>query len=177
MNVLSADFTELYRRHLCRHSQFGINVIHLLSVLGTYLAVYGILYCLVQAAGAFLAGRGVLDEAAPSKLVLVVLAVPYLAVLAFNVPARVFAVNLLFMALFFGLFVVLPDVPWWAYVLAIPVCYEIQAWSHKVYDKATDMTEWNRKYPKGFALFVLLSVYELPILLNYLCFGKEDWCA
>ena len=40
MNVLSADFQELYERHLCRHSQFGINVAHLACVVGTYLAYF-----------------------------------------------------------------------------------------------------------------------------------------
>jgi hypothetical protein len=39
------------------------------------------------------------------------------------------------------------------------------------------MTEFNRKYKKGFVLFVLLSVYELPILLNYLCFDGDNATA
>jgi hypothetical protein len=37
------------------------------------------------------------------------------------------------------------------------------------------MTAFNAKYRKGPALFVLLSLYELPILLNYLVFGRRDW--
>jgi hypothetical protein len=175
MNVLSANFYELYRRHLCRHSQFGINVIHLLAVVGTYLAIYGLVYAVVQLVGAFLAARGIDYEPAAGRWVLVALTVPYLAILAFNVPLRVFVVNVLFIGLFFAVFFALPELPWWAYLVAVPVIYKIQAWSHKVYSKEMDMTEWNQKYPKGFALFILLSVYELPILLNYLCFGKKDW--
>jgi hypothetical protein len=37
------------------------------------------------------------------------------------------------------------------------------------------MTEFDKKYWKGATLFILLSLYELPILLNYLCFGRKDW--
>jgi hypothetical protein len=160
MNVLSVNFYELYRRHLCRHSQYGINSIHLLAVVGIYLAIYGLIYGLVK-----------------SEWVLVALAVPYLAVLALNIPVRVFVVNVAIIALLFIAVLTLPEVPWWAYLLAVPILYKIQAWSHKVYSKEMDMTEFNQRYPKGFALFVVLSVYELPILLNYLFFGKKDWCT
>ena len=62
-----------------------------------------------------------------------------------------------------------------AYVLAVPLLYKVQAWSHKVYNVARDMTEFNTKYKKGFALFVLLSIYEMPLLLNYLVFDKNNW--
>jgi hypothetical protein len=160
MNVLSVNFQELYERHLCRHSQLGINVIHLAAVVGTYLALYGLLYGLV-----------------PSAWALVGVAVPYLAVLAVNVPGRVFLVNVLFIALLFAAFFALPRLPFWAYLVAIVVCHRLQSWSHKVYSKERDMTAFNKKYQKGFVLFVLLSVYELPILLNYLFFGRRDWCA
>ena len=160
MNVLSVNFQELYDRHLCRHSQFGINVIHLASVIGTYLALYGILYGLVS-----------------SAWVLVALAAVYLTILAFNIPIRVLLVNATFLGLFFAAFFALPSLPWWWYIIGIVVFYKIQAWSHKVYSKERDMTDFNKKYPKGFALFILLSIYELPILLYYLFFGKKDWCA
>jgi hypothetical protein len=160
MNVLSANFRELYERHLCRHSQFGINVIHLACVIGTYLSLYGLLRCLV-----------------PSEWAVLAVALPYLSVLAFNVPFRVLVANVLFLAAFFAALFALPVLDWWWYVLAIVVLYKVQNWSHKLYPKERDMTEFNKKYPKGFALFVLLSVYELPILLNYLLFGKRDWCA
>jgi hypothetical protein len=159
VNVLSVDFQELYKRHLCRHSQFGINVAHLACVVCTYLALYGLLYGLCR-----------------SPWVLAVV-VPYLAVLAANVPVRVFLVNVVFLGLFFAAFFALPALPWWAYLVAVVVFYKLQAWSHKVFNRETDMTDFNKKYQKGFALFVLLSIYELPILLNYLFFGKRDWCT
>ncbi len=171
MNPLSADFKELYQRHLCRHSQFGINVEHLFCVIGTYLALYGLL---CWAAFALLPAEYALW--APAAF-----ALPYLGVLAPNLPRRVFVVALVFMALFFAVFFALvwaglPTWPVWIYPLAVLVFYKLQAWSHKVYSKESDMTYFNKKYPRGAALFVLLSVYELPILLNYLFFGKRDWC-
>ncbi len=30
------------------------------------------------------------------------------------------------------------------------------------------MTEFNKKYTKGFVLFVVLLLFEVPLLLNYL---------
>jgi hypothetical protein len=160
LSVLSADFGELYRRHLCRHSQYGINVIHVLSVIGVYLGLFALLYQLVQ-----------------SEWVLLGITVPYLLILVFNLPFRVFVVNLLVMGLIVLGAAALPEVSWWWYLPGIVLSYKIQVWSHRIYTKEQDMTEFKKKYPKGFALFVLLSVYELPILLNYLCFGRRDWCA
>jgi hypothetical protein len=159
MNILRVDFPELYRRHLCRHSQFGINVAHVVSVLGTYLSLCGLVYALV-----------------PSPWPMVAIVVPYLAILAFNIPFRVFLVNALFLVLIFATFLVLPPLPIWTYPIGVLLFYELQLVSHKVYTRETDMTEFNQKYPKGFVLKVLLSIYELPILLNYLFFGKKDWC-
>jgi hypothetical protein len=158
MSVLHADFQELYRRHLCRHSQFGINVAHLVSVVGTYLALFGLIYALVR-----------------SESVVIAVTVPYLVVLAFNVPFRVFLVNVLFMASVFAALFALPQVSAWWCLPALVVFHRIQVWSHKYYTRESDMTEFNKKYHKGLGLFVLLSVYELPILLNYLFFGKDDW--
>jgi hypothetical protein len=37
------------------------------------------------------------------------------------------------------------------------------------------MTEFNRKYSKGSVLFIILLFYEVPIVLNYLVFGRKDW--
>jgi hypothetical protein len=160
MNVWGTDFGELYRRHLCRHSQFGINLIHVLSVVGVYLGLFALLYALVQ-----------------SEWVLLAVAVPYLLILAFNLPFRVFVVNVLVMGLIVLGASSLPELSFWWYILGIVLSYKIQVWSHRIYTKETDMTEFNKKYRKGFALFVLLSVYELPILLNYLCFGRRNWRA
>jgi hypothetical protein len=171
VNVWSVDFKELYQRHLCRHSQFGINVEHLLCVIGTYLALYGLL---IWTACALLPPQYALW--APLAV-----AVPYLAVLAPNLPLRVFLTALVFLALFFAVLFLLveeglPTWPVWIYPFAVVVFYKLQAWSHKIYSRESDMTYFNKKYPKGFGLFILLSIYELPILLNYLFFGKRDWC-
>ena len=159
MNLFRINFRELYERHLCRHSQIGINVIHLASVIGVYLALFAIV--------AWLLGS--------NYWLLSVLTVPYFATLAFNVPFRVLAASVVFMALVFGLLVSLPQMPIWLSVILIVVSHKVQTWSHKVYDKEMDMTEFNKKYRKGAMLFVLLLVYELPILLNYLLFGRRNW--
>ena len=42
MNILRINFDELYRRHLCRHSEFGINVLHIVSVWGVYLSLLAV---------------------------------------------------------------------------------------------------------------------------------------
>jgi hypothetical protein len=47
MSLLRVEFNELYARHLCRHSQLGINVIHLIALFAIWYAVYGLLYWLV----------------------------------------------------------------------------------------------------------------------------------
>jgi len=160
MNILSVNFQELYQRHLCRHSQLGINVDHVMSVLGTYVALCGLFYAL----------------GAPEWMVLLAM-VPYLAILAFNIPLRVFLVTVLFLGFVFPASSALPRLPFWCYPVMIFLLYKVQAWSHKIYTRQTDMTEFNKKYRKGITLFLLLSIYELPILLNYLFFGKKDWCT
>jgi hypothetical protein len=158
MNLFKVNFSELYDRHLCRHSQFGINVIHIMAVLGIYFCLYAILYRLNSLAWPLLGVAGV-----------------HLAILALNVQLRVLVGTVVFLAMVIALVLSLPTLPAWAYALAIYPFYKIQAWSHKVYNLERDMTEFNKKYRKGFALFVLLSVYEVPILLNYLVFDKNNW--
>jgi hypothetical protein len=158
MNPLRANFSELYRRHLCRHSEFGINVAHIVSVVGTYLALFGLIYGLVH-----------------SEWVVVALTIPYLAVLLLNIPLGVFVVNAAFMGLIMAAAFALPEISWWWYLPALFVFHRIQIWSHRFYTRELDMTKFSTKYRKGFALFVLLAVYELPILVNYLFFGRSDW--
>jgi hypothetical protein len=156
MNPLRANFQELYQRHLCRHSEYGINVAHLATVVGTYLSLFGIVY--------WLSG---------SWLVLLAIPIPYLAVLAPNLPPRLWVAVVAFLGLLFTLFYALPELPVWLYAVLTVLLYKIQAWSHKVYTVERDMTEYNKKYKKGPALFVLLSVYELPLLLYYLLFDTS----
>lgn len=157
MNPLRANFAELYQRHLCRHSQFGINVIHLVAVIGTYWALYG---CALSLIGSIWPLLG--------------LAAAYLCILLCNIPMRLFFLTLVVMGLFFTLLVMLPTLPFWVYLLTIYTLYKVQDWSHRIYDRAYDMTEFNQKYPKGFALFILLSTYELPIQLNALVLDSRD---
>jgi hypothetical protein len=159
LNILKVNFQELYERHLCRHSQFGINVIHLATVIGSYLGVFGLAAALVDI-----------------PWVLLAIPVPYFAVLAVNVPVRVLLASVLFVAGFFALFFALPALPVWLCLVLIVLSHWIQNWSHKIYDKERDMTEFSKKYKKGPVLFVLLSLYELPILLNYLIFDRKNWC-
>ena len=152
MNPLRANFAELYQRHLCRHSQFGINVLHLISLLGMYWGLYG---CALDLLGTVWPLLG--------------LAAAYVGILAINVPVRVFLLTLVVMILFFALLLTLPLLPFYIYLLTLYPFYKLQAVSHRFYDKTYDMTEFNHKYPKGAALFILLSTYELPIQLNALC--------
>jgi hypothetical protein len=108
--------------------------------------------------------------------VLPVLATAYLGVMAPNLPLRVLLATALFLGIFLTPLFLLPPMPSWiiaVLVVAIGVCYKLQAWSHRIFNVEYDMTEFNRKYPKGSTLFVVLLFYEVPIVLNYLVFeGK-----
>jgi hypothetical protein len=158
MSLLRVDFGELYARHLCRHSQFGINVIHLAALFGVWYGVYGIVYALVRV------------EWVPAAL-----AAGYLILVALNAPVRVWAATAVFLALFVAAVLYLPELPIWVYAVMIPVCYELQSLSHKVFTAAADMREFDQKYPKGFVLFVILLIYEVPLVLNYLLFDRKNW--
>ena len=161
LSLLHIDFQDLYQRHLCRHSQFGINVVHLAALIGVWGGVYGFLYSLI-----------------PYEWLPISLALAYLAVVAVNAPVRVSLVTAVFMGAFVATLLSLPQLPlWalWAYLLLIVVCYKIQSWSHKVFSTAKDMTEYDSKYPKGFVLFIVLLFYEVPFALNYLVFDKRNW--
>jgi len=160
LSLVHVEFSELYARHLCRHSQFGINMAHLIALFGVWFGVYGALLWLFR------------TEWLPISL-----ATAYLGVVAFQAPLRVTVATAIFLVLLLGAVLLLPLLPWWAYLVMIPVCYELQSWSHKVFNVARDMTEFNLKYPKGFVLFVVLLIYEVPIVLNYLLFGRKDWAA
>jgi hypothetical protein len=155
MNLLHANFEELYERHLCRHSQFGINVGHIICVIGTYLALFGMLYNLTD-----------------SPTLVLAVTLPYLTVMAFNLPLRVFAAVFVFLGLFFAGFFALPKLPIWLCLFIIFALYKVQNWEHRIWNVERDMTEFNKKYPKGVKLFFLLTLYELAILLNYLCFDR-----
>jgi hypothetical protein len=127
-----------------------------------YLALYGIVYTLVPAAW--------------GTWIIIGIAIPYVVLLAANVPVRVLMVTTAFLALFFAAFFAMPKFDWWWYAVAVVVFYKLQSWSHRVFTKEKDMTEFDKRYMKGPTLFVVLSIYELPILLKYLFFGRKDWC-
>jgi hypothetical protein len=160
VRIWSIDFQELYERHLRRHSQFGNNVAHVLCLIGVYFGLYGLAYSLI-----------------PSRWILVLIAVPYLMLLLLNVPFHVWCLTALFLAGCFAGLAAVPPLPVWCYPIFTLVFYKLQSWSHKAFTKSRDMTEFEKKYPKGLSLFCLLSIYELPVLLNYLVFGRKDWCA
>jgi hypothetical protein len=155
LRLLLVEFNELYARHLCRHSQLGVNIVHLIALFAIWYAVYGLLYCAL----------GV-------EWVLAVPALAYLAAVAPNVPLRVLAATTLFLGLILAAacFVL---APWWAYLIIIPVSYKLQAWSHRFFTIESDMTEFNKKYAKGPILFVVLLIYEVPIVLNFLLFAPR----
>jgi hypothetical protein len=160
MNPFQIDFQELYRRHLCRHSQFGINVLHLIGVAGIYVALYAIAFAL------------------PGSLWIIGVALTaYFGLLAFNIPLRLLLANVLFIAMLLALYLALPRMSVWVYVVLIFVWHRFQIWNHKIYDKRHDMDEFEGKYRKGPQLFALLSIYELPILLNYLVFDRRSWAS
>jgi hypothetical protein len=161
MSLVWIEFDELFARHLCRHSQFGINVAHLAALFGVWYAVYAAAYALTG-----------------TPWVPAALAVSYFAVLAPFTPVRVLAVLALFLGMLVASVVFVPALPAWAfwvYLLPIPLFYKLQAWSHKVWNVERDMTEFDKKYTKGSVLFVVLLFYEVPIVLNYLVYGRKQW--
>ena len=151
MNPCRVDFQELYRRHLCRHSQYGLNVLHLLAVTGVYWALLG-LVCLLPA-GQYLAGAGI---------------GLYLVVLSRNLPWKVFLATACFVAGLLALSLVAPPAPWWVYILGAVCAHRFQVLQHRYYDHSFEMSQFDVKYPKGPGLALLLAVYELPILMQFL---------
>ena len=79
----------------------------------------------------------------------------------------------LFLAVFVATVILLPEMPFWVYLLMIPLFYKIQSWSHKVWTASADMTEFDKRFPKGRVLFVVLLINEVPICLNCVLFGSR----
>ncbi len=160
MTLWRVDFTGLYGRHLCRHSQFGINLTHLLALAGVWFGVYALLYHATQLVWLPWALAGA-----------------YLAVVALNAPLRVCLATAAFLGVFLAAVFWVPEMPWWLYLVMIPVFYELQALGHKVWTVAEDMTEYNKLFPKGPVLSVVLLFQEVPLTLNYLLFDCKRWRA
>ena len=113
-------------------------------------------------------------------LIIVALAVTYLALVAINAPYHVSLATAVFLAFFVASVLALPRLPsWWilAFLALVPVFYKLQAWSHKIWTVAADMTEFNKRFPPGRTLSTILLIYEVPICLNYLIFRRQDWRA
>jgi len=169
MNPLNVNFERLYRRHLCRHGHFGINILHLIAVAGIYVPLFGVV-------DAFLSLAGV-QHRLP---ILAVLTLPWFLTVAVNVPVRVSVVTAIFVAGLLGLFALVPTSVSPILLLVVGVVmillmHQFQQYSHRIYHMDRDMSEFEADYPKGRQRFVLLLFYELPILLNYLLFGRADW--
>jgi hypothetical protein len=153
VNPLTANFSELHQRHLCRHSQYGINAWHFAALVGTYAALFQIAFWLFG-----------------SWWVIPAIVIPYLVVVVPNIPLRLTGVVVAFLLIFFTVLMLIP-LPWaWVDVVILALCYLVQNWSHRWYPVEFDMTQFKQKYRKGPAMFVLLTLYELPIQLNYLVF-------
>ena len=93
-------------------------------------------------------------------------------------PLRVILATAAFLALLVGGVLALPPLPGWAaplFLLLAPIGYKVQAWGHKVWTIAADMSDFNRRFPPGRDLNLILLFYEVPICLNYLVFRPRDW--
>jgi hypothetical protein len=165
--LLHVDFDALYTRHLGRHSQWGINLAHVL-------ALYALWFCIYAAIdqGARLLGLPA------SWAILAALALAYLAAVSINAPAPVTLATAVFLALFVASVLALPALPAWtipAFLVLVPVFAKLQSWSHRVWTAAADMTEFNKRFPPGRELNFILLIYEIPTCLNYLVFRRKDW--
>jgi hypothetical protein len=167
LSLLRVDFPDLYTRHLGRHSQFGINVAHLLALYGIWFGIYATIDQVVLHV-----------NPAASWPIIVAMAVSYLAAVAINAPLRVVLATAVFLALFVASVLAMPRLPIWsilAFLALVPISYKVQAWSHKIWTAAADMSEFNKRFPPGRALNLILLIYEVPICLNYLVFRPKDW--
>ncbi len=168
MNILRVDFYELYQRHLCRHGQLGINLWHLAAVIGIYFSICSLAAVLIRTLFPNL-------SVAFQGSILAGLFVPWLAVMIVNLPAPLMFVTFLSAILLITAAVLTPWIPFWLHLIMIPAWHRVQLISHRHYTLHRDMSQFDEKYRKGATLFVLLAVYELPILLQYLIFGYHDW--
>jgi hypothetical protein len=167
LSLQHVDFDNLYARHLGRHSQFGINLGHLTALFGLWFGVYAALY------------QAILLSSLPAGyLVIGALALSYLVMVAVNAPYQVVLATAGFLTVFVASIVALPRLPSWsilAFIAIIPVFYKVQSSNHKIWTIAADMTEFNKQFPPGLALTLILLIYEVPLCLNYLVFRRQDW--
>ncbi len=165
MNILRIRFEELYRRHLCRHGQFGINVLHLMAVYGIYFSVFSLAAILLQ----YLP-----TQPGPTFVTatLAALSVPYLLLLLCNVPLPAFLATLAATTALIWTARAGSELFVAVHLLLIVFWHRFQLWSHTRYTLRRDMTEFTATYRKGVTLSVLLAVYELPLLHHYFIAGQ-----
>ena len=167
LSLWRVDFAGIYTRHLGRHSQFGINANHLLALFMLWFGIYAFLTQFATYLGLPYAW------ALP-----IVMASAYLCVVSVKSPLHVIVATALFLVALVGGVLLLPPLPVWGFplfLILIPLGYKFQSWGHKVWTVAADMSEFNRRYPPGRDLNVVLLFYEVPICLNYLVFRRNDW--
>jgi hypothetical protein len=166
LSLLHVDFDALYARHLGRHSQFGVNVNHLLAL---YMMWFGIYEAVAQ---------GIRQFGLPAFPVVVALAAVYLLLVSLNLPFRVIIALTVFLACFVASVVVMPTLPAWAaplFLVLVPLGYKVQTWGHRVWSTAADMSDFNRRFPPGRDLNRILMTFEVPTCLYYLLFRRQDW--
>ena len=167
LSLLGFDFEGIYARHLGRHSQFGINIAHLVALCGIWFGIYAA----IDQGARHLGLRN-------SWPIPVAMALAYLATICVNAPASVIAATAVYLALLVSSVVALPILPVWsilAFLALIPISYKVQAWSHRIWTKAADMSEFNKVFPPGRDLNIVLLFFEVPICLKYLLFCPKDW--
>lgn len=157
MKIKDICFGELYLRHLCRHSEFGLNVLHIAAVAGVYYSLAGLIRNL---ASSIFQHSGWLAVAIP-------LFIPYAAVLLRFVPTMTAIFSLLIVVAIVFLQMLSPPIPIWVHAGLILFWHRTQLWSHRLYTRAYDMSMFSAKYPKGPVLFMVLAVFELPLLVHY----------
>ena len=166
LRILSINFDEVYQRHLGRHSQFGINVLHLIAVYGVYFSVFSIARSAVSA--------GLPQLSTPERTVLLFgLSVPWLAVLMWNVRTGPLLLSVL-SAMLLSLAAAVQPLPLWLAIVSLPAWHQLQQLSHRWYTEHRDMSRFAPGYPKGARLVIMLAVFELPILLHYFLAGDRD---
>jgi hypothetical protein len=166
LSLLHVDFDALFTRHRGRHSQIGINLGHLVALYGLWFGVYAAV------------GQGARLLGLPAWAFVVTMAVAYLSTVSVNAPGRVIVATAMFLALFVAGVLALPALPAWsipAFLILAPACYKLQSWNHRVWTTAADMSEFNKQFPPGRDLNLILLVYEVPICLNYLLFRRDVW--
>ncbi len=168
LSLLHVDFDDLYARHLGRHSQFGINVGHLACSLRT---LVWRLRGRIPGSRSFWAfrHRGWSSWPWPSPIS------PWSPSTPLTTSALRRRSSWRSSSQVSSLCRCYRPGRSRRSSLMVPVFYKVQAWNHKIWNVAADMTEFNRRFPPGRTLTTILLIYEVPICLNYLLFKRQDW--